>query len=82
MQMYAAVCRAATLLTTRFTAVAFWIVGLQLFESAAAVVTRPEEKKKLRGYIKQASEVVGEQTEREDALPPSMRAGTSTILQT
>lgn len=80
--MYAAVCRAATLLTTRFTAVAFWIVGLQLFESAAAVVTRPEEKKKICGYIKQASEVVGEQTEREDALPPSMRAGTSTILQT
>lgn len=61
-------------MTTRFTGTAFWMAGLLLFESAAAVVSRPEEKKKINGYIKQANEFLGEQSE---GVPPSMRAGPS-----
>jgi hypothetical protein len=68
-QIYGAVCRAATLLTTRFTGTAFWMAGLLLFESAAAVVSRSEEKKKISGFIKQANE--------RDELVPPMRAGPS-----
>lgn len=76
--IYGAVCRAATLLTTRFTGTAFWMAGLLLFESAAAVVSRPEEKRKIGGFIKQANEFLGEQSERDESVPPSMRAGPST----
>ncbi|KAG0612737.1 hypothetical protein M758_6G048500 [Ceratodon purpureus] len=76
--IYGAVCRSATLLTTRFTGTAFWMAGLLLFESTAAVVSRPEEKKKINGFIKQANEFLGEQSERDESVPPSMRAGPST----
>lgn len=50
--------------------------GLLLFESAAAVVKRPEEKKKISEYFKLANEFIGEQIER-DEPPPSMHAGPS-----
>ena len=76
-QIYGAVCRAATVLSTRFTGTAFWTAGLLLFESAAAVVSRPEEKKRISGFIKQANEFLGEQSERDESVPPSMRAGPS-----
>lgn len=53
------------------------MAGLLLFESAAAVVSRPEEKKKISGYIRQANEFLGEQSERDESVLPSMRAGPS-----
>jgi E3 ubiquitin-protein ligase AIP2 len=76
--IYGAVCRAATLLSTRFTGTSFWMAGLLLFESAAAVVSRPEEKRKINGYVKQANDFLGERSETDETVPPNMRAGPST----
>lgn len=79
-QVYAAVCRTATLLTTRFTGTGFWMSGLRLFEAALAAVTRPEERKKITSFIKQAHDILGEQLEREENTPSTMGAGTSKLL--
>lgn len=79
MQIYGAVCRAATLLSTRFTGTSFWMAGLLLFESAAAVVSRPEEKRKINGYVKQANDFLGERSETDETVPPNLRAGPSKL---
>ncbi|KAL3685621.1 hypothetical protein R1sor_003643 [Riccia sorocarpa] len=74
--MYAAACRAATLLQTRYTSPAFWTAGLKLFEQAEAVLDNPAEKRNIRGFLEKARAFLEEQTERQD-LPPEMRAGPS-----
>jgi E3 ubiquitin-protein ligase AIP2 len=77
--LYTAVCRAATVLTTRFTAPGFWKSGLHLFESTAAVVKQPEQRKKMLSFVQQAHAFLGEKPseQEEDNLPATMRAGTS-----
>ncbi|KAL2653656.1 hypothetical protein R1flu_021784 [Riccia fluitans] len=74
--MYAAACRAATLLQTRYTAPGFWTAGLKLFEQAEAVLHNPAEKRNMRGFVEKARAFLEEQSERQD-LPPNMRAGPS-----
>jgi E3 ubiquitin-protein ligase AIP2 len=41
-------------------------------------VKRPEEKKKISGFVKQANEFLAEQMETDEFVPPAMRAGPST----
>ncbi|KAI4380837.1 hypothetical protein MLD38_006980 [Melastoma candidum] len=54
--MYSVVCRVATILKTRYTAPGFWSAGLQLFELAEGLVSRPSEKEHLKNCIAQARE--------------------------
>ncbi|CAK9232335.1 unnamed protein product [Sphagnum troendelagicum] len=77
--LYTAVCRAATVLTTRFTAPGFWKSGLRLFESTAAVVKQPEQRRKMVSFVQQAHAFLGEKPseQEEDNVPATMRAGTS-----
>ncbi|KAK4797548.1 hypothetical protein SAY86_029874 [Trapa natans] len=55
-KIYAAVCRVATILKTRYTAPGFWLAGLQLFEQAEAIISNPSEKAHLRSCISLARE--------------------------
>lgn len=60
LQMYSTVCRAATLLQTRYTAPAFWLTGLRLFEEVEKLVTDSNEKENMRKYIARAQEHLNE----------------------
>lgn len=71
--IYTAVCRAATLLKTRYTALGFWMAGLQLFEATSKVVTKPEEKETMKSYIIKAHEIIGD-SQKEEA-PAVLQAG-------
>lgn len=65
--MYAAVCRVATLLQTRYVAPGFWIIGLKVFEEAEKLVTKLSEKNHMKACISRACEHLGEAGNREDA---------------
>eukprot|EP00249_Psilotum_nudum_P009878 c22208_g1_i1 orf=315-1340(-) len=67
--MFAAVCRAATLLQTRYTAPGFWKAGLKLFEAAQQVVVMPVEKNNIKTWISAAYE--NSEIQKEDLTPHS-----------
>ncbi|MCO5611920.1 hypothetical protein L7F22_066179 [Adiantum nelumboides] len=58
--IFSTVCRAATLLKARYTAVGFWMAGLQLFEATQKVVNKPEERESMKSYIVKAREIIGD----------------------
>lgn len=65
--MYAAVCRVATLLQTRYVAPGFWLTGLKVLEEADKLVSKPSEKNHIKACISKAREHLGETGDREDA---------------
>ncbi|KAI5081876.1 hypothetical protein GOP47_0001619 [Adiantum capillus-veneris] len=71
--IYTTVCRAATLLKTRYTAVGFWMAGLQLFEATQKVVSKPEEKESMKSYIAKACEIIGDLQQETPAVQQAGR---------
>ncbi|CAH9099654.1 unnamed protein product [Cuscuta europaea] len=57
---YSFVCRAATILKTRYTAPGFWHAGLQLFLDADNLMSESSERKHLQDCIAQARNHIGE----------------------
>eukprot|EP01018_Ginkgo_biloba_P027887 Gb_40322 [translate_table: standard] len=78
--MYAAVCRAATLLQTRYVAPGFWITGLKLFQEAECLVTKPSEKGHMKACISRALEHLGEKDERTEVSAHSQQNTNSRFL--
>ncbi|XP_068663537.1 E3 ubiquitin-protein ligase AIP2-like [Aristolochia californica] len=54
--IYSVICRAATILQTRYTAAGFWLAGLRLFEDAERIVAESSQKEHLRACIVRALE--------------------------
>ncbi|XP_078429533.1 RING/U-box superfamily protein [Wolffia australiana] len=52
--IYAAICRVATVLRTRYTAPGFWLAGLRLFEEAERLFVTSSEREHLKSCIEQA----------------------------
>lgn len=65
--IYTAVCRAATLLKTRYTAQGFWMAGLELFEATLNVVNDAAEKENMKSCIRRAGEIIGEAQESDNS---------------
>lgn len=66
--MYSTVSRVATLLTTQFTAMDFWMVGLGLFQAAASVITQLDELMHMRACIDLAQKFLGDDRQRKEVL--------------
>lgn len=71
--IYTAVCRAATLLNTRYSALGFWMAGLELFKATLQVAAKPEEKENMELCIKRAHEIIGDS--QKDEVPNPLQAG-------
>ncbi|KAJ7521141.1 hypothetical protein O6H91_19G039800 [Diphasiastrum complanatum] len=67
-KVYSAICRAATLLRSRYTGRAFWDAGLKLLNEAEHVFNQPHEKKQLGEYKIMAYDFLGEETQLEESL--------------
>lgn len=66
--MYSTVSRVATLLTTQFMAIDFWMVGLSLFEAAASVITQLDELMHMRACIDLSHKFLGDDRQRKEVL--------------
>ncbi|PKA61172.1 E3 ubiquitin-protein ligase AIP2 [Apostasia shenzhenica] len=75
--IYAAVCRVATILQTRYTATGFWLAGLKLFKEAEKLVTDSMEKDHLKKCIARAHEHLND---IENEVPSSERRPESRYL--
>ncbi|VFQ79851.1 unnamed protein product [Cuscuta campestris] len=63
---YSVVCRAATILRTRYTSPGFWHAGLQLFLDAENLMSEFSEKKHLQDCIAQSRNHLGEVANQPD----------------
>ena len=81
MQIYSTVCRAGTLLKTRYTGIGFWMAGLQLFEATLKVAMNKDEKENMKSLIAKAHEIIGDSQENA-SMPRSVRGGGIYILIT
>ncbi|KAH7445623.1 hypothetical protein KP509_01G018200 [Ceratopteris richardii] len=79
--IYKTVCRAATLLKTRYTAVGFWMVGLRLFEETLKVVTNPEEKETVNSYITKCHEIIGDLQQEPPATQQQAERGSRFLFE-
>lgn len=69
---YTVVCRAATVLKTRYTSPGFWLAGLSLFEEAHGLVSDGSEKSHLQSCIAQAKEFLNHADDpSRQSRPPS-----------
>ena len=64
--MYAAVSRVSTLLTTQFTGVDFWMVGLNLFQAAPSVITQLDELMHVQACIGLARKFLRDEKQRKE----------------
>ncbi|XP_022146054.1 E3 ubiquitin-protein ligase AIP2 [Momordica charantia] len=55
---YSVICRAATVLKTRFTAPGFWLAGLKLFEFSLTLLSDHSERQHLQACVAQAKEIL------------------------
>eukprot|EP00245_Coleochaete_scutata_P007310 TRINITY_DN22511_c0_g1_i1.p1 TRINITY_DN22511_c0_g1~~TRINITY_DN22511_c0_g1_i1.p1 ORF type:complete len:421 (-),score=93.27 TRINITY_DN22511_c0_g1_i1:465-1727(-) len=58
--LYKAVCRAATLLKSRYTAKSFWMLGARLFHASSVVVETLEQRTHMEQCLASANEFLGE----------------------
>lgn len=68
LQFYSVVCRAATILKTRYTAPGFWLAGLRLFEMAESMVTDFSEKENLKSVIAVSRQQLNDVQNQSEAL--------------
>lgn len=66
--MYSTVSKVATLLTTQFMAIDYWMVGLSLFQAAASVITQLDELMHMRACIDLSHKFLGSDRERKEVL--------------
>lgn len=71
MQIYSAVCRVATILQTRHTALGFWLAGLKLFEEIESRVTDSSERGHLKNCIARARQYLHETENPPQILNPT-----------
>ncbi|XP_024518657.1 E3 ubiquitin-protein ligase AIP2 [Selaginella moellendorffii] len=69
--MYAAACRAGSLLQSRYTGKGFWIAGQILFEEAGDAITDPQEQENMMNWLTKAREFLHED---EDNSQPQQQA--------
>jgi hypothetical protein len=81
-QMYSTVSRVATLLTTQFTAMDFWMVGLSLFKAAASVITQLDELMHMRACIDLSQKFLGDDEHWKEVLAAAATLSVSTVTST